>query len=422
MLYLRLFKYADFAKLWSAQILSGISQNLLNFSLIILVYELTLGSQFANLSVSLLVLTFGLPALLFAPIAGAYVDHWDRKKVLVVSNLLRAGLVLLYVFFDHNLSLILIISFIVSTILQFFVPAESASIPNVVPKNLLLAANSLFIFSLYASFIIGYSGSGPAIHYLGPHGPYWVVAGMLLLAALLTSTLDLRSVKRRSGPLPRLHPVKHLRNNWRIITSQRDRLFSALQLTVTQAMVSVLITLAPALSLAVLHIPLKQASHILIIPVGVGLVLGVVLVTTISKRLTKMRLIQGGLITAGITLTLVGLSGQLYRTHDGQTLLPLAVIPVILAVLMLLLGMLNALISAAAQTMLQESTNDENRGKVFASLNMMVNLAATTPILLTGLLADLLSVTKVITMLGVIATVYALYITWRYRRSVVQPS
>ena len=419
MLYLRLFKYADFSKLWFAQILSGISQNLLNFSLIIVVYELTLGSQFANLSVSLLVLTFGLPALLFAPIAGAYVDHWDRKKVLVVANLLRAALVLTYVLVDHNLWLILVISFIVSSILQFFVPAETASIPNVVPKSLLLVANSLFIFTLYAAFIIGYSGSGPAIHYLGQDGPYWAVGGMLLVAALLTALLDLRSVSRRRGPLPKPHPIQHLRTNWKIITSNRDRMFSALQLTVTQAMVSVLITLAPALSLAVLHIPLKQASHILIIPIGLGLVLGVVLVTTISKKLTKMKIIQGGLVMAGVILTLVGLSGQLYRTHDGATLVPLAIIPIIVAILMLVLGMLNALISAAAQTMLQESTDDENRGKVFASLNMMVNLAATTPILLTGLLADLLSVTKVITILGVLATVYALLITWRYRRSVL---
>src|SRR5206468_3795444 len=126
--YFSLLHYGNFTKLWGAQIFSQVGQNLLNFALIILVYDLAQHTHFANISVALLVLSFGLPSLLFAPIAGTYVDYWDRRKVLVASNLLRAVLVLAYIKGEHNLWAILLLSFLVSTVLQFFVPAETATI------------------------------------------------------------------------------------------------------------------------------------------------------------------------------------------------------------------------------------------------------------------------------------------------------
>lgn len=413
--YLQVIKQPNFARLWFAQILSQIGQNLLNFSLIILVYDLTVGSRFANLSVALLVIAFGLPSLLFASVAGAYVDRWDRRKVLIASNILRGLLVLIYIRIDHHLWWILFLSFVISTILQFFVPAETATIPKVVPKKLLLPANSLFIFSIYAAFIIGYSASGPAIELFGNHGPYVLVAAMMVLAGILTAGIPRQPPGDTTTRPIKFDLIRHLRANWELVTAHRQRFFSILQLTITQAVVSILVTLAPALSLALLHIPLQQASHVLIIPVGIGMVLGVLLVNVVARKRDKTLVIQVCLVIAALTLTLLGLSGQLYRLYHGNTVVPVASIAVIVSMLMLVLGLINAMISAVAQTLLQESTSDDNRGKVFASLNMMINLAATAPILIAGLLASLISVTKVLTLLGALLTIYAVYLAWAYR-------
>lgn len=420
--YIALIKQPNFARLWFAQILSQVGQNLLNFSLIILVFDLTVGSHFANLSVALLVIAFGLPALLFASVAGAYVDRWDRRKVLVISNLLRGGLVLIYIFIDQHLWWILLLSFIISTIMQFFVPAETATIPKLVSKKLLLPANSLFIFSIYAAFIVGYSASGPAIELFGNRGPYVLVAGMMLVAGLLTAGIPRQPATDKTTRPIRLDLIRHMRANWKLVTSNRQRFFSILQLTITQAVVSILVTLAPALSLALLHIPLQQASHVLIIPVGIGMVLGVLLVNVVARRRDKTLVIQVSLVIAGLTLTMLGLSGQLHRLYHGNTLVPEASIAIIVSMLMLILGLINAMISTVAQTLLQESTSDDNRGKVFASLNMMVNLAATAPILIAGLLASIISVTKVLTLMGALLTVYALYLAWAYRPEEIGPA
>ena len=184
-----LLRNGAFSRLWGSQKLSQVAQNLLNFALIIRVFELAQHTRFANVSVALLVLSFGVPSIFFAAAAGIYVDHWNRKKVLIVANIVRAVLVLGYLFFEQNLIMVLLLSFLISTATQFFAPAEAASIPVLVGERQLLKANSLFIFTMYASFIFGYSGSAPVIAWFGPHGPYIVTAVMFGLATMLVTAL-----------------------------------------------------------------------------------------------------------------------------------------------------------------------------------------------------------------------------------------
>ena len=408
----QILRQTAFAKLWLAQILSQVAANLLNFALIILVFDLTLGSRFASFSVSLLVLSFAIPSIFAAPAAGVYVDYWDRKKVLVISNALRAGLVLLYIPAQKNLIYILLLTFVIATITQFFLPAEAATIPKVVPKKYLLAANSLFVFSMYAAFMIGYSASGPSVAIFGEQGAYYVTAGMFLLATLLCLMIPRQRVDRPSSQLPKLHLINQLRDNWHIIR----RHFSLVHMGITQGIVFILITLAPALSLALLRIPLQQASHVLIIPVGIGMVVGVLLVHALTRRSSKRQVIEVCLIISGIVLALLGLAGQLHRTFQGDPLVSAASIGLIVGSIMLILGALNSIISAAAQTLLQETTDDHERGKVFSSLQMLINIATTLPVFVTGLLADLLSVTKVLVIIGVLLLVYAVGVLWQGRR------
>ena len=99
-MYSKLLRNPDFLKIWIAQIVSQLATNLLNFALIIRVYELAANTRYANIAVSLLILAFGIPSIVFAVLAGAYVDHWDRKKVLIVTNIVRAVLVLGFLIFS----------------------------------------------------------------------------------------------------------------------------------------------------------------------------------------------------------------------------------------------------------------------------------------------------------------------------------
>src|SRR5438067_139119 len=125
----------QFSKLWTAQVLSLVAQNFLNFALIIRVFDITQGTHFANVAVSLVVLAFGIPSVFFAAVAGVYVDHWDRRLVMVIANLTRALLVLAYPYIEGQFWLILVLTFLVSTATQFFTPAEAATIPKLVGQK-----------------------------------------------------------------------------------------------------------------------------------------------------------------------------------------------------------------------------------------------------------------------------------------------
>jgi len=409
MSYLQTIRQPAFARLWVSQILSQVAQNLLNFALIINVFNAAAGTHYANVAVSLLVLAFGVPSIFFAAFAGAVVDRWNRRLVMLGSNILRGALVLLYIPFHSSLITILLLSFVISSITQFFLPAESAMIPQVVSKKSLLTANSLFVFSIYASFIVGYAVAAPVIATLGEMGPYLVTGGMFALAAV--SLLGLprdRGGNKGAGIKSGIGFWEEAREAFTLIRSDRWLSLAIRQLTITQAIVCVILTLAPALALSLLHRPLQQASAYLIVPAGLGMVFGVVLVGGLVRRWSKIRVLEIGLIIAGAALTLLGLSGLLYRPHHGHYVVPGAEVGLIVAALVFALGMLNAIISTTAQTVLQENSHENIRGKVFGSLNMFINMAGTLPILVTGILADLISVTTVITLMGAGVVVFAI--------------
>ncbi len=404
----------NFAHLWGSQILSQVAQQLLNFALIVRVFELAHHTRLANISVALVVLSFGIPSIFFAATAGVYVDHWNRKVVLLVANIIRGVLVLGYLAFEHNLAMVLLLSFLISSTTQFFSPAEAASIPVLVPERHLLRANSLFVFTMYASFIVGYGAAAPVIALFGPRAPYVLTSAMFLIAALFIIRLPtMRAITRTQVRFIELmaSTKDELIKNWHFIRSKRQLSFPILQLTVSQAMVGVVLALAPALSLAVLHVPLQNASQFLIIPAGIGMVCGVILIGYLVRRFTKIAIIAVGLVVAAITLTLLGVTGILEHVANIHHYKPLSVslaVSLTVAILVLVLGLMNGLISIASQTILQEHTTDETRGKVFGALNMMVNIAATLPILFAGILADLIGVARVITFLGLLLLVFAL--------------
>ena len=92
----------------------------------------------SSTAVSLLILSFLVPAVVFSAVAGVYVDRIDRRLILVATNVLRgASFVALYLV-GTNLALILVLNVTVSTITVFFAPAEAAMIPVLLPRAQLL--------------------------------------------------------------------------------------------------------------------------------------------------------------------------------------------------------------------------------------------------------------------------------------------
>ncbi len=399
MAYRSLLKNWNFDKLWGAQLFSQLAANILNFALILRVYELAAGTRYANIAVSIFILSFGLPSIFFAVFAGAFIDHLDRKKVLVLTNILRAALVLLFFLVEKNLLLVYGLIFVISTITQFFVPAEGSALPNIVKKNDLVPANSLFLFTIYGSFIVGYSLAGPIIGSWGIEAVYVVTSVCFLVAAVLSAMLPpLRAVDKRDIPLAAIASQVRgsLRSNLSNIYHNRKLLFPILQLTIAQGLTNIIIVLAPALSLLLLGRSLATSSQVFILPAGIGMVGGAIIIGQFLRKKNKVRLIEIGLLLAATCLLALGLVKEL----------PVSNIALTVSVLALSLGFANALVSVSAQTLLQLNSTEETRGKIFGALNMMVNIAATIPVLLAGVTADLVSPLTVLIAVAVLIVVY----------------
>lgn len=402
MAYKALFRNFNFLKLWGAQIASQLAANLLNFALIIRVFDLAAGTSYQNISVSLLIAAFGVPSILFAAFAGSVIDHLDRKKVLVATNFVRAVLVLFFLVFETNVIFVYLTIFAISTFTQFFVPAEAAALPALVEKDDLVQANSMFIFTLYASFMVGYSLAGPVVSSFGPNGAYWVTAGAFLFAGLLSLGLPTMRASDKTRPAWKkllMDVSKQLGQSLRETVRNKNHFFPILQLTIAQATVGVVIVLAPALSQTILGQKLSETSHILVIPAGVGMVIGAVLVGQFMQGVDKYRLIKIGVILGGLMLVSLGLVKKYTTPSD---------IAIVAAIVIFILGFVNALVSISSQTILQLNTTDDIRGKVFGALNMMVNIAAVVPVLLAGITADLISPTTVLVYAGGIILFYGL--------------
>jgi len=115
----------------------------------------------AHMSVA--VLTVVLPSVIFGLVAGAYVDRRDKRLVLIGTNLLRAGLMPLYILMPDRLWLLFAVNFLFATISQFFAPAEVAMIPALVGRRQLLQANSLFNVTFTAAQLGGLVLLGPLL-------------------------------------------------------------------------------------------------------------------------------------------------------------------------------------------------------------------------------------------------------------------
>lgn len=151
------FRNRNFTLLWSAQLVSTIGSALTSLAASILVFRAT-GSA---LSVGLMLMATAAPSIVLGLIAGVFVDRLDRKRIMIISDLLRAGLVCLIPFLvPLNIAYLYIIILLCSCVGQFFDPAQASVLPEVASDQELAAANSLMAISSFGATAVGFAASG----------------------------------------------------------------------------------------------------------------------------------------------------------------------------------------------------------------------------------------------------------------------
>jgi MFS family permease len=411
---LDVFRNRPFLLLWIAQAATQIGGNMVIFGLTVIISEST-GSTSA---VSALILTFLLPAVLFSALAGVFVDRMDRRLVLILTNILR-GLAFVAIFLvgDH-LGLIYLLNITVSTITVFFAPAEAAMIPILVPKKQLLSANGIFTLTLNAAFALGFTLVGPLIVKIaGAPALIIVVAALYFVAAAFCWTLPpAPSTVKSTGPSDARgrfreaedaigSVVAQLREGLAYIRDHREIRWSLSYLGIAASLVGVLGVLGP--NFAKRTLGLSEADFVVVVlPLGVGIVMGILLLNAYGRLIPRRRVIEGGLIALGVFLIAMALSGRISSFLGSATGSLSGTVSVLTSLLSVVVGVAffagiaYASVAIPAQTQLQEDLPEDVRGRVFGVLNMLVSVASFLPILIVGPIADLLGTTIVLVLVG----------------------
>jgi MFS family permease len=394
------FRNRAFLALWSAQILSQVAANATTFALIVLVGELTK----SNTSSSILILLAIVPAVVFGVLAGVIVDRTDRKRVLVITNALRAAAVLPLIVLGQSVAGAYIVNFLVAAITVFFVPAEAATIPAIVRKRDLLVANSLLTFTFNGAFLVGFIIVAPVTIALAGYDTLFIlVAAMFAGAALLCLTVPSvaapaakdhlgvqvagAAVKETLGGMG--EAFAYLRRNPGVV-------WSLVYIALTYMLVAVAGALAPGFVREVLGLGEKNVV-VLVGPAGLGVVVGLGALNVIGGRLEPMRAIGIGLLVTAGALLVLALERPLADAFRGATG-PNAGFPFFVAVVALtafVFGISYAFITVPSMTRLQSDLDDDIRGRIFGVLNTLVSVFSFIPLLIVGPIADIYGVAPV---------------------------
>jgi MFS family permease len=373
-----------FRVLWCSEAISLIGDRILMIALINLVYERN-GSAAA---VGLLTMIKALPALLVGTLAGVLVDRWSRKWTMVFSNLALFGLVLA-IPQVRELWLIFVLYGGMSVISQFFIPARSATIPNLVPTESLVAANALFAAAFVGAMAIGPAVGGWISDRYGLNTAFYVDAATFLVPAVAVSLLVIPSA-RRSPTHQSL--VTDWREGFALLKSEARFRTALLLLAVASVQIASLSTLGVMVVRERLAGSAGDYGWVMSIA-GMGMLAGVLLSTQLGKRLNRQHLASSGTILAGVAMI-------------GMAFLPLLGLVMACA---FLLGMGMITVQVQTQTTLQLAP-DTLRGRMMGLSQTVMGSMTFLIAGLAGLLAGQFGAAPILFAAGLFAAVAGLIV------------
>jgi MFS family permease len=385
---LKIFRQRNFTLLWVGQFISIIGDWVLFIALPFYTYSLT-GSVLAT---GAMFIVSTLPRLVLGSLAGVYVDRLDRKRLMIMADLLRVLLILILLFVRSRdgLWLIYVSAFLESTVSQFFNPAKSAIIPLLVGEKDLLAANSLNGLSDALTRLLGSALGGVLMGWLGFSSVVLLDAGSFLFSALM---IILIVMPMRPLPEP---TVAHEPAAGGFLGVWRDWVAGLKIVKGEHLLFMLFIVLGVAFlgdsMITVLIVPLvkvlmgggAQLLGWLMMAQGVGGLMGGLLVGQFGKHFPARRITALGLVLTGIIILVI------VSIPHSAWVLPLMAIAGVAASAWLI----------CSETLLQLGASDQFRGRIFGTLGTTSALASLVGMLLAGALADLLGLVLILTISG----------------------
>ncbi|TFH06897.1 MAG: MFS transporter [Candidatus Thorarchaeota archaeon] len=348
--------HRDFARLWSGQLVSNIGTAISSLALMFYAFSLT-GSAMA---MAILAMVQTIPVVIFAGFVGVYVDQWNRKKIMVVSDIVRAITILLIplsIYFPTFLPTIYwvyILTFIYATANAWFFPARSASIPNLVEGDELVAAYSLSQMTFQVVQLVVPPVGGILVALLAPD---YFLAFAITAMTFVFSAIALRGIKTNLIPTRNDLDKESLRSQ--IIEGGRFVIGNAILsfLFVFAMMLAASSGILNALLMPYFEGELGLGSAKIGLVLSAGAATGAVTAIYFSRKKE-----------IGKPLYIVAIAGLLAGFAIFAMVLAFDLVTVMLSWAMI--GAVDVMLNIPITVIMQQLVSDELRGRVFALLNV----------------------------------------------------
>ena len=369
----------DFARLWFGGLISVAGDWVLYAALPFFVYERT-GSTVATAGMIVAALA---PGVLLGSVAGVFVDRWDRKRLLVLTNLAQAATVVLLLLVPHGGWLWVVFAVVAaqSVLASFSAPAESALLPSLVRDDDLVAANALNALNNRVGRLVGAPVGGALLAFLGLEAVVVVDCATFVAAALLIAPIAVPARVRGAH-----RDSETARSAW---ASFWNDWLDGLRIVRRERAIAVLFfvfglmtfggTMLDPLSAAWVRDVLGEGPEVyswLITTHAASGIVGTLLVGRFAVRLTPRDLIGWTSLVAGVAVAV----------KYSVPLLPLAL------ALSVVSGITSVASSIGAETLAQSTVRDEYRGRVFGALGASGALLSLAGAMTGGALAEIVGI------------------------------
>jgi len=364
----RLLADGRFVRLWGAQAISNVGD--WSYTL---ATAAVLATRTRSPSALALLLMFQVaPAAVFGVVFAPLADRYSRKWLMIAADALRAGAVGSLLIGTPSVAHVYAVAFCLGTFGAVFQPSLHASIPNVVQRDRLVAANSLIAGTYYFAVMAGPLLGGLLVSRFTAGSVFALNAASFTLSGILIATIRLPQEPRRTR---RSAIAYELREGLRYMNS------TPIVRTLLLVMGIVILaagTKAPLESLFVLETLSLDARALGLLAGswGLGMVFGALLAPGLARVWPRERLLTWSVTVVAASVAVASGAGELQ--------------PILLA--WLIAGAANAVGDVAYETLLQERTPDRMRGRVFAASGVIVNIAFFAGTVASALIGDALGV------------------------------
>lgn len=358
-------------RLWIAQCISLFGDFLAIFAVYNIVSFRMHGTPW---QVSGIMIAYLLPLAVVGPLAGVFVDHWDTKRTMIASDLIRAVLAIGLIFAE-NVYQIYIIFFVMSSVSSFFIPAQSVMLRNVTPAEGLLSANSLMQQAMQGVRILSPSAAAALVSAVGPNSCFYIDGvSFLASAAFIYAIMASRD--------PAQQTLTSVKSAFSAMTVGIRYIFTHSSTSfVVVALTAGMFAIGCYTALLAIYVRDDLASGpglfgALGSLVGVGVIAGLPIMSQVARKFSRPSLVIIGLAGIGVCVWFLTAVGSIWSSVVGT----------------LGIGIFAAFVFVPTQVLLQEATPKEMLGRISSSMMSVMTLSQTIALVFAGSVANAIGV------------------------------